>query len=655
MRVSVVFAAAVLSLLSVAPPASADELRSLRHDMTERTHEIAVQVGRGNAKLVVRRTVFNPGSTADQATFLIDLPDAAVATRLRSSGLDARGRLVWFEGELLDAEVAAARYEELTGLGGAYPKDPALLSWRRRGLLELQVFPVSAHAEKTIEYELELPMSYAAGAYHLTVPALGTEQLPASVRVVAANRHDRLQVNGQAATDESVATGEIEIELAPEQTDPLATRLADIDIAPGRRIVHASFDAAPRLGTVPTDAAIAIVLDTSRSMADRLPAAVAALDAYLSHFPRGTVTLITFDRQVHTPFGENRPVREVLAALQSFRPVAANGSALDAALAKADALLAASVASTRRMVVLSDLDMRAALTPRKLAAQRLESGAVVHVARVSTGAPALSRDDDDAWAKLPRKTGGVLWDAHADHGSAAARAVFEEWARPMRIHNLHVVGLEGYVGDVVDLDEGEALEHFDLVQGASSYVALTGEIWSRRLTRGVVSTPAEERRWSALAFGTSLTDALSDPQLLRLALRGRAVSPMTSYLAIEPGVRPSTEGLDELERGGIGWGAGGAGGGIGLGGIGVLGHQTSFDVAAWIEPRLTAAWKTCGGSAPAEVALETTADEIVEVETVTVPVADAARRDCLNEATWGLELPALTRGHSGRYRVRVGT
>ena len=35
--------------------------------------------------------------------------------------------------------------------------------------------------------------------------------------------------------------------------------------------------------------------------------------------------------------------------------------------------------------------------------------------------------------------------------------------------------------------------------------------------------------------------------MMVLARHGRAVSPVTSYLAIEPGVRPSTEGI-ELRR-----------------------------------------------------------------------------------------------------------
>ena len=38
--------------------------------------------------------------------------------------------------------------QELTGIGGYYPKDPALLSWRAQGQLALQVFPGSAAREE---------------------------------------------------------------------------------------------------------------------------------------------------------------------------------------------------------------------------------------------------------------------------------------------------------------------------------------------------------------------------------------------------------------------------------------------------------------------------------------------------------------------------
>src|SRR6187397_1969489 len=97
------------------------------------------------------------------------------------------------------------------------------------------------------------------------------------------------------------------------------------------------------------------------------------------------------------------------------------------------------------------------------------------------------------------------------------------------------------------------------------------------------------------------------PEMMTLAMYGGAVSPVTSYLAIEPGVRPSTEGLTEGE------GGGGRGFGIGLGRAGmthVTGNVSPINRQAFLEQALRAEWGRCGGKADsASVDLETTQAE----------------------------------------------
>jgi hypothetical protein len=144
---SIVTSLAFLGLAVAAPEiASAhggsDTLQATRYEVVERSHTIDMKVDRGVATLVVQRTIANRGPKSDQATFFLDIPESAVATRLRTAGVNAQGQTIWFEGELMEAEAAALKYQELTGIGGFYPKDPALLSWRHRGMLALQVFPV---------------------------------------------------------------------------------------------------------------------------------------------------------------------------------------------------------------------------------------------------------------------------------------------------------------------------------------------------------------------------------------------------------------------------------------------------------------------------------------------------------------------------------
>src|SRR5262245_47087544 len=181
-------AAVLTCAVGFGPRALADQVGGTRSDkLREKTHVIEATLGRGHATLVVRRTVHNDGERPDQATFHIMLPDGAVATRLRTLGTSA-GHPTWFEGELMEAEAAAAKYRELTGIGGYYPKDPALLSWRSQNHLALQVFPCPPAEPKTIEYTLEVPTDYEDGRHHLRLPSMGTDALNATLVVRAGGK-----------------------------------------------------------------------------------------------------------------------------------------------------------------------------------------------------------------------------------------------------------------------------------------------------------------------------------------------------------------------------------------------------------------------------------------------------------------------------------
>ena len=127
-----------------------------------------------------------------------------------------------------------------------------------------------------------------------------------------------------------------------------------------------------------------------------------------------------------------------------------------------------------------------------------------------------------------------------------------------------------------------------------------------------------------------------------LAMLGRAVSPVTSYLAIEPGVRPSTEGLEEGEMGGsgMGWGSGSSACGIGHF------HAVRLDKQAYLRDALAQGLAACGGEGRhATVRLETTVAEVVSVRATIdgAKSADDRLRGCLEEVAWALELPSAFR------------
>ncbi|MDB4938380.1 MAG: hypothetical protein JWP87_5352, partial [Labilithrix sp.] len=622
---------------SLAASAAADSVDATRYEILERSHVVELKVDRGFATLVVQRKVANTGPKSDQATFHLDLPDTAVATRLRTAGVDAKGQPIWFEGELMEAEAAAKKYEELTGIGGYYPKDPALLSWRHQGLLALQVFPVPAQSTKTVEYTLKMPLAYDHGAYRVELPPMGTDALAASVRVSAAHPEDSVIVNGIAASSQGAITARAEksitIELRPRGVPTIDTALASVPIGEGKHLVRGRIAAAPHLAEAPFGAHVVVLFDGSRSH-HSAEAGLVAVRAYLGSMPGATVDFLTFDREVRSPLGRSLPVASALSKLAAFRLERRNGSRIDDALARADTILQASPASARRVVVVTDTLTRSALTPEQLGSASWKSGAVVHLAMVADGAASAVRNDDSPWAALPRRTGGLFWTANAPSQiDTTTRNVFEEWARPKRIDKLTVKGLTGGVVESDVLDEGEGIDHFEIAESATSRVQIDGELWSKPIHVTGAPTAEQGKLASALVFGSPLWNQLAESEQMKLALLGGAVSPVTSYLAIEPGVRPSNEGLD--------WGTIGHGGGTGVGqawgnGSGRLfgsGGAAVVDKDAWLRTQLAKASHLCAPLAEsASASLESTLDEVVDVGAVELsPTRDTKSEACIRE------------------------
>jgi hypothetical protein len=672
----------LFSLLAL-PSARADQVSGTRGAVLERRHQVEVVLYPGHARLTVRRTVENLGPRHDQAVFELELPEEMTATGLRTLGL-VDGRPHWFPGELMEAEAAAHKYQKLTGVGGAYPKDPALLSWRNPGLLWLQVFPVPPAESKTVEYTLTAPTAYENGRHRLVLPQLGTPELAPRVVVKAANG-EALFVDGRpfpsgAAVDWSWATATVrekdeedeeddeltehftpagglslELALAPRHAPLLDGRLAVKGTGAGRSLVRYRVEAAPRLSEIPRHAQLVVILDASRSQdGEDRAAALAAARAYLGHFEAAEVQVLTFARKAQAEFPRFLPVAQAIERLAALTVRPANGSHFDAALALADRLLVARPSGARRVLLLTDLLTREALTPARQRQALAASGALLHIGVVTPGQAHLAVRADD-WSVVARGTGGLVWDAEAQlDDDRSMRRVFEEWARPVRLHAFTIArpAPEEGEGEEADrppetLDEGAGTTFIGLTRAAATSVEVRGELWSRPVRLSLRPDAAETRLWSALVFGTGVRDDLSEPEMMVLARHGRAVSPVTSYLAIEPGVRPSTEGLEEgvgsLGMIGTGFAAGGS--------VGCDAAVPPFDHQAWLQAAVTGAWRTCAGRGGVRVTLETTRAEIVEVDAR--GSTQAAALTCLREAIWALELPEAFRVPWERWSVNL--
>lgn len=644
--------------------AAADDVHGTRagDKLVERDHVVSVEINRGHAKLVVRRTLHNGGDRHDQAELQISPPAGSAAIGLRTLGMLA-GRPQWFAGDLMEAEAAAKKYRELTGIGGYYPKDPALLSWRQQGLFALQVFPVDPGGDKTIEYTLLMPTEYRGGRDHLKLAALGTEALRASATVRSASPNEAVFEGGRkiAASTRIKLDRDDGVDVSVTRSDArlLGGALAVIPIGRSRVLLGQRVDAAPRLGEVPRGARVVVAIDASRSLSpEQVAAEVAAARAYLSHFEDAEVEVILFERRTTATHGKFVPAKQAIADLERLTITRRNGSNVDLAMQRAATLFAAAPArAAKRLVILTDARTRRELTPERLRNLAGATSAIVHVGVVKSGAPALDRDDEHEWAKVARKTGGLVWSAaaSADASEAAAmKTVYEEWARPRRIDRLRFTTAGDATEDIVfpeRLDEGEGFADLRIVGKSIGWLKVAGELWSKPISTVLVPDPDEARRDAALVFGSEVLHSLTEPEMMVLAKMGNALSPVTSFLAVEPGVRPSTEGLwgdeigDSFSIGSLGLSGIGEGGG---------GRAEWHDIAAFLRGALAGGWKACGGgSRKASVTLEMTPGEIVDVSDARVSGPDPAGllSRCLEEAAWEIELSTAFVVPSNRLRI----
>jgi len=637
---------------SLASPALADQVEGARSErMVEQAHEALITLEPGAATMRVRRTLHNGGERHDQALFWIDVPGGAVAVGLRTRGTLA-GKPHWFSGELMEAERAARLYEELTGIGGYYPKDPALLSWRSPSLLALQVFPVAPNSTKSVEYTYRLPVTYSGGRFRIDV-SLTQEPSPVTVAARALGGHG-LFAHGNAVTNGATVdalAGQLTLELAPADTRDLRVRLGSVPTGE-RHLIHFEAQAPPRFSEVPPNVHAVILIDTSRSRDEaEVDASRLVAQAYLGHLvePRlhAQVQVIEFDHQVRARHPAFVSALEASLDLDAHGATLANGSDLEGALALAAQWLARAPRSApRRLLVLSDMRMPSRSTPERAQALTAPTRALVHAAYVANGEAELARTpSDDPWSRFATASGGVLWDAAAqrasDAGGDPAHGVFEHLVRPVRLEEVRVLapGAPQELATLPDqLDEGEELRVDALGSQPVSSVGVEGLLWSQPVRVAAGADEAEATRAAALVFGSELHGSLSEAEMMTLALRGQVVSPVTSYLAIEPGVRPSTEGLEHGE------------GGLGLGGMGMSSSAMSacgwperderFDPQAYLAQALRERWQACGGAkVAATLALETTGLEIADILPGSLPVAEPGLAACMTELIWRLELP----------------
>jgi subtilisin-like proprotein convertase family protein len=451
------------------------------------------------------------------------------------------------------------------------------------------------------------------------------------------------------------------IEAAPPPMDTASARLGRADASATRSFVRLEVDAAPELRAVPKAPAVVFVVDASHSADPAgIDAQLALAQAYLRHVPDARADVVLYRRRAERLVGRLVAADELGRAIERARAqgrlAPGNGSALDEGMALAAQILRGRRGPSRVVVTTDDLlrtsfDNRMALPH----VRALPPDAIVHVVVTSLDTDikiAERRDDKHALAAIARAGGGVLLHFEGAVGrpaEALAPSVLG-LVRPIRIDHFAIQGLPADA-KVDDDDYHDASEPSALAEGTGrrffieltrkpaqpaqatkiGQVVLTGEIWAQPFRRVVAVAPDFSRATAAFVFGEDRHGDLSRKEMLTVAFFGRAVSPVTSYLAIEPGVRPSTAGLDHGEGTGSGYGVGSGRGGM------RGGRAIKPDLARLLAPAAQECLRK-HAAAGARVALrvETTFDEVVDVSIVSGPAAAAT---CVAEAAWALRLP----------------
>ena len=445
------------------------------------------------------------------------------------------------------------------------------------------------------------------------------------------------------APDAGGDSGHTLIEVAPVPVRTLAARLGRVVASAEKGFHRLEIDAAPKLSQLPRKASVVFVIDRSRSVSEEaLGAQLRIIEAYRSHVPDASVEIVAFDRKARRVLGEFTGADKFASALASAQTAGklglGNGSALEEGLALAAELLAGRTGPTR-IVALTDARLRTRFS-NKLADTCLAAApgsTVTHVViPEDEGYAFIRRDDTHALAPIAAVHRGVLFMAGAPADDKTVAKEMLGLVRPIAIDHFKISGMDlkeaGQVPEV--LREGDGYRAMLATPDPTRRVVLSGKLWATPVRRVVTNNERFDIATAAFVFSEDEHHELSPEEMRVVAYRGRAVSPVTSYLATEPGVRPSTDGLEEFGLGGLGLvGTGAGGGGAGSGSIGMSVPTIASLLAKDLE-RCVQAHVAMGGY-QLTLAVETTASEVVDVEAKAA--SHAPLRECMVEATWALD------------------
>jgi hypothetical protein len=174
------------------------------------------------------------------------------------------------------------------------------------------------------------------------------------------------------------------------------------------------------------------------------------------------------------------------------------------------------------------------------ALRALSKQAVVHVVVPTVDnneEPTLTRDDEAALSSLAAAHHGILARVHGFPVEVKPLVpVALGLVRPVQLDHVRLVGLPTTdIEQPTVLHEGDGFRFMQALPKSVERVVVEGKLWGDAFRRVVRVDDRFSHATAAFVFGEDEHGVLSEAEMMRVALFGKAVSPVTSYLAIDGG------------------------------------------------------------------------------------------------------------------------
>lgn len=321
-----------------------------------RYHHVTVTIIDQVAVTHVDQVFYNPNDWAVEGTYLFPLPADAAVTGF-SLWVDGEP----LEGQVLEAQEARQMYQQIV----SSLRDPALLEYAGRGVVQAQIFPIPPKGERRVELEYTQVLAAEEGLvryiYPLSTEKFSTEALEqvsvsvtihagASIRAVYSPSHAiDVQRRGELDVDASYEAADV----LPDADFALYYSLGETEafhLVSARDATDPSdpdgfflllLAPRPEAEAAPLPKDLILVLDHSGSMeGEKFTQAQAAARYILAHLnPEDRFNLVTFSSGVETYSRRLAPAAEAPEATAWIDRLSAVGSTdIQRALAEAAAL-----------------------------------------------------------------------------------------------------------------------------------------------------------------------------------------------------------------------------------------------------------------------------------------------------------------------------